>query len=109
VNFHFRNADPSKPHLHSFTSSQNLNVSCATQQLEQALACGVRGFDSVEIVSGICLFAKGIISKSVPAEGGVYADVLTNAKPTLYETEYIARASSAVSQNRSNANRKSQC
>jgi hypothetical protein len=97
LRFNFPNTFTDLTHC-DFTSTQTLHFSCpnlkvedsALKQLEQPL------YDCVEILSGMCLFNAHVLESVLSASGGVDVWRLGSQKATLYEMEYIARASSAV-------------
>jgi hypothetical protein len=90
--FYFREGP--RPGLYDFTSHQNLHFSCESSQLEEAMIDRIAGFDTVEIMSGTCLFAGSLLAASL--EGGLNTEVLEIAKPTLYEMEWVARVAPTV-------------
>jgi len=93
LDFHF--SEGTKAGVYDFSCHQNLNFSCTSPELEVAITNGLAGFDTVEIMSGTCLFAGSLLAASL--EGGLNAEVLEIAKPTMYEMEYVARIAPTVS------------
>lgn len=81
-----------------FTSTQTLHFSCPTLKVEDVTLKKLDQplYDRVEILSGMCLFNAHILESTLSATGGVDVWRLGSQKATLYEMEYIARASSAV-------------
>ncbi|KAH6671651.1 hypothetical protein B0J14DRAFT_564250 [Halenospora varia] len=94
VNFQF-SIEGAEPGRYNFSSNQSLHFSCLPSEVEEAMIRGVSGFDTVEILSGTCLFSGTLLAQSL--QDGVNAEVLSVAKPTLYEMEYVARASHTIS------------
>ena len=81
-----------------FASTQFLHFSVPSLKAEEVLFSndGSSTFDTVEIISGTCLFSAKNLSSSISDDGHVHVKKLLDAKPTMYEMEYIARSSSTI-------------
>ncbi|KAJ9664575.1 hypothetical protein H2198_000226 [Neophaeococcomyces mojaviensis] len=93
VEFSFLNRNSS-----SLISTQLIHFSCPTLKLGERLfnEAGETGYQSINIVSGVCLFNSNIMTSSCNADGKICLQDLQYPRPTFYEMEYIARASSAI-------------
>ena len=100
IRFIFRD-DSVNQLLDGFISVQTLHFSCPTLKVESGTFDNLDqlAYDRVEILSGMCLFNAKILQMSLPEKGGVDVAMLKVQKPTLYEMDYLARSSSAVSVN----------
>jgi hypothetical protein len=97
MEFHFPNSPPdSIPR--SLSSIQHLHFSYPSLKANEPLFSkhGIPAVDHIEIVSGICLFNANVVESSLSEGGRINPGKLQQAKPTLYEMEYIARSSSAI-------------
>ncbi|KAL8750422.1 MAG: hypothetical protein Q9199_007080 [Rusavskia elegans] len=90
IQMRFPNAIPR--HL---KSTQYLQISCPNLKSDDTLfnQQGAAVYDSIDIVSGICLFNHYIIKVSLL--GSADPSILRTA-PTLHELEYLARSPSAI-------------
>lgn len=80
----------------SFVSRQQLHFSVPGLDEESIYDGKKSAFEHVEIVSGICLFNSEIMNTSTQKRPDGRLTGLYFADPTLYEMEYIARASQAI-------------
>ena len=97
IDFQFSNTS-STPENGVLSSSQYLHFSCPSLKANESPHTEHEGlaFDSVEIVSGMCLFSAEILSRSVLKDGRIDVQKLLYPKPTLYEMEFVARSSSTI-------------
>jgi hypothetical protein len=86
------------PATGDFVSTQTLHFSCPTLKVEDAISKQLDQpvYDRVEILSGMCLLNARILESALSGNGGVDLGVIGSQKATLYEMEYIVRASSTV-------------
>ncbi|RDW75371.1 hypothetical protein BP6252_06513 [Coleophoma cylindrospora] len=98
--FHFPTTHTTYVSEHDFSrSTQYLHVSAPTLKETDTLfpSCGATAtYDTVEILSGVCLFSAKTLKSCFLGDGKFDIEQLLYAKPTLYEMEYIARASSTI-------------
>jgi hypothetical protein len=78
-------------------SSQMLHITCPGLQPEHSLFDKDSGpaYDSVTLVSGMCLFTRKILDESISGSR-LDTQELLEMQPTLYEVERIAGLSSAI-------------
>ncbi|KFZ17957.1 hypothetical protein V501_01465 [Pseudogymnoascus sp. VKM F-4519 (FW-2642)] len=99
MNFLFPKAQIDWKYGLTSTSTQYMQISCPNLKSDDSLftKMGTLIYDNMEIVSGMCLFNGTILKTSISEEeGGVDPDKITHIKPTINETDYIARSSSAI-------------
>ncbi|KAL8853028.1 MAG: hypothetical protein Q9221_002058 [Calogaya cf. arnoldii] len=86
---------PATPLRKSLVSTHYLQMSGPTFKTNQTMfdEYGRPVYDSVQIVSGVCLFNENVWKASL--SGSVHPSVLKTA-PTTSEVEYVARSSTAI-------------
>lgn len=97
VNFRFRERVLKTPPLRS-KSTQMLHVACGSLKSGSILVdeLGKSNYESIAVISGMCLFSDKIMRASVLESGSLDVSKLYYSRPTLYEMESIARTSPVI-------------
>ncbi|KAI1864631.1 hypothetical protein JX265_008355 [Neoarthrinium moseri] len=79
-------------------SAQMLHISCPGFNADSVLVdqFGRATYDSITIISGMCLFSEKILRSSIMDKGSLDISKLYYPRPTLYEMEVIARSASVI-------------
>lgn len=93
----FHNMEFNFPGAKPVVSSQMLHITCPGLRSEESLFDRNGGalYDSVTVLTGMCLFTRKILDESV-ADGFLDTRKLLDMQLTLYEVERIAGLSSAI-------------